>query len=125
MVDLLKIQALREILRKELRLILLPADKTAVFVGDTHGDREATEEVLRRFFDENHVLVFLGDYVDRGPDSFGNLRVLVEAKLAHPERIFLLMGNHEGWAVAPFVPADFWRSLSRDCLLYTSPSPRD
>ena len=114
MLDLLKIQALREVLRKEPRLILLPSDKTAVFVGDTHGDREATEEVLRRFFDENHVLVFLGDYVDRGPDSPGNLRALVEAKLAHPERIFLLMGNHEGWAVAPFVPADFWRGLSRE-----------
>lgn len=102
---------LRKLLKHESRLVRLPEDKTVVFVGDTHGDREATEEVLRRFFDGKHILVFLGDYVDRGPDSAENLRILVEAKLAHPERIVLLMGNHEAWAVAPFSPADFWHEL--------------
>ncbi|MCS7240122.1 MAG: serine/threonine protein phosphatase [Candidatus Bipolaricaulota bacterium] len=99
-------------LEKEPRLVRLPADKSVVFVGDTHGDREATEEILRRYCDEAHVIVFLGDYVDRGPDSLGNLQLLMAAKVSHPERIFLLMGNHEAWAVAPFVPADFWRALS-------------
>jgi len=97
--------------REEGRLIRLPQGKTIVFVGDTHGDREATERVLSRFLSPEHVLVFLGDYVDRGPDSEGNLKLLLETKLAHPERVFLLMGNHEGWAVAPFSPADFWHSL--------------
>lgn len=80
--------------------------------GDTHGDREATERVLKRFPPGEHVLVFLGDYVDRGPDSAGNLRLLLEAKAAHPDRIVILMGNHEAWAVAPFSPADFWQALS-------------
>ncbi len=55
--------------------------------------------------------MFLGDYVDRGPDSPGNLALLLEAKLAHPGSVHLLMGNHEGWAAAPFTPADFWRGL--------------
>jgi len=97
--------------REEGRLIRLPEGKTIVFVGDTHGDREATEEVLSRFLSPDHVIVFLGDYVDRGPDSEGNLRLLLEVKLSRPNQVFLLMGNHEGWAVAPFTPADFWRSL--------------
>jgi len=105
------LQAARERFREEGRLIRLPEGKKIVFVGDTHGDREATEEALSRFLAPEHVLVFLGDYVDRGPDSEGNLRLLLEAKLAHPNRIFLLMGNHEGWAVSPFSPADFWHSL--------------
>ncbi|MBC7099953.1 hypothetical protein H5T52_12770 [Candidatus Bipolaricaulota bacterium] len=52
----------RKVLEKEPRLIRLPPERTTVFVGDTHGDREATEEVLRRYFDELHVLVFLGDF---------------------------------------------------------------
>ncbi len=103
---------LRDVLRAQGRLIHLPSDRTVVFVGDTHGDRGATEEVLDRFDREDHVLVFLGDYVDRGPDSWGNLHLLVKAKLAQPERVYLLMGNHEAWAVAPFTPADFWRELS-------------
>ena len=103
--------AARAHFRKEGRLIRLPEDKTIVFVGDTHGDREATETVLDRFLSSDHVIVFLGDYVDRGPDSEGNLRLLLETKLSHPDRVFLLMGNHEGWAVAPFSPADFWHCL--------------
>jgi len=93
------------------RLVRLPKDEPIVFVGDTHGDREATEQVLERFPPSEHVLVFLGDYVDRGPDSEGNLMLLLQTKLNHPGRIHLLMGNHEGWLVAPFSPADFWESL--------------
>lgn len=111
MLDLSLVEEFRAVLEREPRLVRLPPERTAVFVGDTHGDREASEEVLRRYFDDQHVLVFLGDYVDRGPDSPGNLALLMRAKISHPERIFLLMGNHEAWAVAPFVPADFWRTL--------------
>lgn len=103
---------LRELFQREGRLVCLPPDRSAVFVGDTHGDREATERVLKRFPPGEHVLVFLGDYVDRGPDSAGNVHLLLEAKAAHPDRIVLLMGNHEAWAVAPFSPADFWQALS-------------
>lgn len=97
--------------REEGRLIRLPEEKSVVLVGDTHGDRDATERVLDRFLAPGNVLVFLGDYVDRGPDSVGNLQLLLRAKLEHSDQVFLLMGNHEGWAVAPFSPADFWQSL--------------
>jgi len=101
-----------DLFRREGRLIQVPPDRTTVFVGDTHGDRDATERVLHRFPPPEHVIVFLGDYVDRGDDSLGNLTLLLEAKLAHPGRIFMLMGNHEVWAVTPFSPADFWERLS-------------
>ncbi|SQD93213.1 putative Serine/threonine phosphatase type 1, Protein-serine/threonine phosphatase [Candidatus Bipolaricaulis anaerobius] len=102
---------MRDLLTREGRLISLPADRTTVFVGDTHGDCDATERVLDKFPPREHVLVFLGDYVDRGPDSLGNLRLLLEAKLAHGGHVVLLMGNHEGWAVQQFAPADFWERL--------------
>ena len=39
-------------------------------------------------------LVFLGDYVDRGPDSKGVIDRLIGLKKARPESIFL-KGNHE------------------------------
>jgi len=93
---------------EEGRLIHLSAERTIIFVGDTHGDREATEAVLARFLLPGHTIVFLGDYVDRGPDSAGNLALLLETKLSYPDRLVLLMGNHEGWAGSPFSPADFW-----------------
>jgi len=101
-----------ELFRAQGRLIRLPPDKTVVFVGDTHGDSEASEFVISRFLRDDHVIVFLGDYVDRGPDSAGNLELLLRTKIQYPQRIFLLMGNHEAWTVEPFTPADFWRGLS-------------
>lgn len=111
MLDLAIVAEFRKALEKEPRLVHLPPHLSVVFVGDTHGDRKATEEILRRYFDDQHVILFLGDYVDRGPDSLGNLTLLMRAKISYPARIVLLMGNHEAWAVAPFTPADFWRSL--------------
>jgi hypothetical protein len=98
-------------LRERRRLVRLPSDRSVVFVGDTHGDREATERVLARFAVPEHAIVFLGDVVDRGPDSSGNLRLVLSETIAHPDSVHLLMGNHEAWRVAPFSPADFWESL--------------
>ena len=82
-----------------------------VFVGDTHGDLDAGERVLERYSRSKTVLVFLGDYVDRGPHSRENLQLLLKAKLEHPRRVYLLQGNHEGFQALPFYPADFWESL--------------
>jgi serine/threonine protein phosphatase 1 len=39
-------------------------------------------------------VVFLGDYVDRGPDSAGVIDYLIEFAAAFPETVFL-RGNHE------------------------------
>lgn len=103
--------AAAKLLQAEGRLIELPPGREVVFVGDTHGDREAAETVLSRFLTDDRVLVFLGDYVDRGPDSEGNLRLLLETKLRFPDRLALLMGNHEAYPARPFSPADFWDEL--------------
>ncbi|MDD5094202.1 MAG: metallophosphoesterase family protein [Dehalococcoidia bacterium] len=85
-----------------------------VFVGDTHGDLEATQRVLDKYLGANCKIVFLGDYVDRGPESVENLNVLLRTKIEVPENIFLLMGNHEGYKTVPFSPADFWEGLDRE-----------
>lgn len=103
---------LRAILEKEGRLIQLPEDKRIIFVGDTHGDLETTQKVLKAYPSDQNTIVFLGDYVDRGPDSLGNINLLIQKKVSQPEKFFLLQGNHEGWAYGPFSPADFWGSLT-------------
>lgn len=101
-------------LRMQGRLVRLPSDRPIVFVGDTHGDRQATEGVLARCPVPEHTIVFLGDVVDRGPDSLGNLELVLSETIAHPDSVHLLMGNHEAWNVAPFSPADFWDGLTPD-----------
>ena len=98
-------------LEGEPKLIRLPSRGRAIFVGDTHGDLDATEKVLRRYLKPSCRIVFLGDYVDRGKQSEENLQLLLETKLEHPEDITLLAGNHEGFMVKKFYPANFWESL--------------
>jgi predicted phosphodiesterase len=102
------------ILEKESRLIHLPDQGKAVFVGDTHGDLDASQEVVRQYLREPYRIVFLGDYVDRGDRSEENIHFLLQTKSEHPDKIFLLAGNHEGYMAKEFYPVSFWRSLSTE-----------
>ena len=40
-------------------------------------------------------VVFMGDYVDRGPDSYGVMDFIHKLTLAHPDNVIALAGNHE------------------------------
>jgi serine/threonine protein phosphatase 1 len=62
--------------------------------GDIHGHRGAAEAAVSLSEDLGVPAVFLGDYIDRGPDSGGVLRVLMTASQRHRDWIFLL-GNHD------------------------------
>ena len=105
-------EEVKRILDKEPRLIRLPSQGKGVFVGDTHGDLEATQEVIRRYLKKPYRIIFLGDYVDRGNRSEENIRFILKTKLRNPDGIFLLAGNHEGFQAKPFYPVNFWESLS-------------
>lgn len=102
------------VFEKEPRLLSLPSQGKVVFVGDTHGDLEASREVVRRYLKKPYRFVFLGDYVDRGNKSEENIRYLLGLKLERPEEIFLLAGNHEGFMAREFHPAQFWTSISTE-----------
>ena len=67
-------------------------------VGDTHGFPEVSRWALGLAEEEGveHV-IFLGDYVDRGPGGVENLELLAERLLSEPERLTLLRGNHEDY----------------------------
>jgi predicted phosphodiesterase len=96
---------------RNLRLIEIKGAKKVIFVGDTHGDSEASQKVIKDYLKPDNKIVFLGDYVDRGPQSKENLDFLLKQKERFPNQIFLLQGNHEGHHILPFSPADFWEAL--------------
>lgn len=79
-----------------------------VFVGDTHGDLDASEKVFDKYHKDGASLVFLGDYVDRGRYSGENADFLLGQRARNPESVYLLQGNHETFMDFPFSPADFW-----------------
>ena len=74
-------------------------------VGDIHGALHKLLPLLTRC--EDHAAgrprryVFLGDYVDRGPDSAGVVRALRAFAVRLPE-VVALMGNHEAMLLAAF-----------------------
>ncbi|GJE25980.1 metallophosphoesterase family protein [Methylobacterium organophilum] len=68
-------------------------------VGDIHGCADLLDGLLDRI--EAHTagrarkLVFLGDYIDRGPDSARVIETLRKLQWREPEAVTCLMGNHE------------------------------
>jgi serine/threonine protein phosphatase 1 len=71
-------------------------------IGDIHGRADLLDGVLSHIDSDlaktpvsNSLEVFLGDYVDRGPDSRGVLDRLVARNLTRP--MIFLKGNHEAF----------------------------
>jgi serine/threonine protein phosphatase 1 len=73
-------------------------------VGDVHGQvgrLEALLAHLKRYCGiEGFQLVFVGDYVDRGPGSRAVVELLIDLQRRAPERTICLRGNHEAVVVA-------------------------
>lgn len=88
--------------RRERARPQLPGDVRLYVIGDIHGRSDLLDRTLNRIADDlkdkraKHVrFVFLGDYVDRGPDSSGVLDRLVEFRAAYDT--VCLKGNHEAF----------------------------
>lgn len=64
-------------------------------VGDLHGDLR-TLQALEKIVDfKGDLLVFLGDYADRGPEGVEVIRTVKTLRTKHPDNVVLLKGNHE------------------------------
>ena len=72
-------------------------------IGDIHGHVEPLarmhdliEEDRKQKPIDSATIVYIGDYIDRGPDSKGVIDALVERELVAPQfRHVFLLGNHE------------------------------
>jgi serine/threonine protein phosphatase 1 len=65
-------------------------------IGDIHGCNRQLRQLLDRIAADprTDTLVFIGDYLDRGPDVCGVIDTLLELKQTCPGTVFL-KGNHE------------------------------
>jgi serine/threonine protein phosphatase 1 len=70
--------------------------QTVFAIGDIHGCYDKLLNLLERLPIDWSAdqLVFMGDYIDRGPKSFEVVDYLIVLKAQHPDIVFL-KGNHE------------------------------
>lgn len=70
-----------------------------VFIGDLHGDLVSLLAVLNVTWSwirsNDGILVFLGDYVDRGDYQLETLATVLLLKIEYPDNVVVLRGNHE------------------------------
>ena len=68
-----------------------------IAIGDIHGMYEKLTALMEKisFDPEEDLLVFLGDYIDRGPDSVNCLQYVYDLQHRNPDSVICLMGNHE------------------------------
>jgi diadenosine tetraphosphatase ApaH/serine/threonine PP2A family protein phosphatase len=85
------------------RMIQMPAVGEATIVGDLHGDLNSLGQILKTsdFLQKAQsgkqpLLIFLGDYGDRGTSSPEVYYVVFKLKTNFPENVVLMRGNHEG-----------------------------
>ena len=71
-------------------------------IGDVHGDLAHLEALWAKLpvLGETDTVVFIGDYVDRGPDSKGVVERVRALSAAGPAKVVCLRGNHEDQWVA-------------------------
>jgi protein phosphatase len=84
------------------RLVKIRPVGEALVIGDLHGDLESLIQILqesnylqRMKKASDTVLIFLGDYGDRGQCSAEVYYVVLRLKLNYPEQVVLMRGNHE------------------------------
>lgn len=82
-----------------------------IAIGDIHGESSYLTKILEAINPTiEDTIVFLGDYIDRGPDSKGVIDQIVE--LHQKCKVHLILGNHEEMTLAAYAGGksdhNFW-----------------
>ena len=99
--------------RTEQPLPAVPPGMRIYAIGDIHGHRTLLDDLLRRIGDDLHgfkarsEIVFLGDYIDRGPESAAVIDRLIEGPGPADDWVFL-KGNHDHF-LAHLVSGEDWK----------------
>lgn len=92
MINLIKMAATRF----SKQSILLEIKSNTYVVGDLHGNVFDLIRILNNIKSlEQEKVLFLGDYVDRGPNSLEVITLLFALTVKFPNNVFLIRGNHE------------------------------
>jgi len=90
----------------------VPDGEVVYAIGDIHGRLDLLKGMIS-FIDQDEVairknpktIIFLGDYIDRGPDPKGVIDAIIALQRSGRHRVITLMGNHES-ALLSFLDND-------------------
>src|SRR5262245_874946 len=71
-----------------------------IAIGDIHGYFPALDDLLGQIGDEvqdSDTVVFLGDYIDRGPNSRECVEAILEFRRERQAEVVCVCGNHGDW----------------------------
>lgn len=74
-----------------------PSPECIFVISDIHGKFKSLKLILNRILPlrPNDKIIFLGDYIDRGNDSFKVVEEIISLKEKYNKQIICLLGNHE------------------------------
>ena len=111
---------------KKIKGAIFVAFRRILAVGDIHGHADQLRTLWKKiaFDDKEDMLVFLGDYIDRGKKSVEALRFVQKQVECH-ENVHALCGNHEAMMLGylrthgldDFDPMDLWLMNGGDVTL--------
>lgn len=116
--------------RSDIHPARVPAGRRIYAVGDIHGCIEPLRELQRHILDHaaaapqpelRNVVIYLGDYVDRGTDSRAVIDLLLQEPLPGFEHIYL-KGNHEEGLLRFLVDEQYgpqWFTFGGEATLYS------
>jgi calcineurin-like phosphoesterase family protein len=76
---------------------------SSIAIGDIHGNFQALDDLLSQVaptVTERDNVIFLGDYIDRGPDSCRCIDRILRFRQESSATVVTLRGNHEDWLLA-------------------------
>ncbi len=98
-------------------MVEINRDVDKIVIGDLHGDLETLvsilkrENLLKKLERNEAVLVFLGDYIDRGLFQVETIAAVLMLKILAPGNVVVLRGNHEPSPILVPYPHDFTEQL--------------
>lgn len=100
-------------------------------IGDIHGRfdlvEKARESIKLHGANSEYKVIFLGDYIDRGPESKQVIEHLIEAQKVDPD-VICLQGNHEAMVVETVLRSlkpDWWLGNGGNTTLLSYGHPFD
>lgn len=98
---------------------IIDGSSSIMVIGDLHADYLSLKKIIKiKLESPETVLIFLGDYVDRGSFSNEVLILVILLNLIFPSTIFLLPGNHELYHYFNYQNPQFWNQMGKISLIF-------